>query len=794
MSTVLERLLQDHDRISKVFAVLEKEVDAWATGHTPDIVLIESCLSYCTNYCDLAHHAREDLMFGRMLEKDRAATEAVTDSLKTMHIVLTDRTRALQRAVQEAISGAPEKAQSVKALTADFLTHYRDHMMFEEAKLFPLADQILSGADWIALEGEDPARMDPVFGKQVDHGYDRLYRTVIAPGDRQAAVSIGQDQEPTSAPVSTPADEDDGYLFIRFGSFVQEASAHAQAISYNYLTPKPLRDDEGREVPYKAEKLQPRAIDVYRLLGPYVGTRFYEQLKAVMPLALYLAVFQVLILRQVIDEGWSITVGLGAVIIGLMLFMEGLKLGLMPFAEVIGDTLPKKSSLAVVLTIAFILGIGVTFAEPAIGALQAAGALVDVNRAPYLYTLLTDWPGVLVMVVGAGVGLAAVLGTMRFIKRWSLKPYIYGALAPTLILTVIVALDDDLSKILGLAWDCGAVTTGPVTVPLVLSLGIGIASAAGKGNSSLSGFGIVTLASLFPIIGVMCLGLYVSWVVTPEEIIAAAQAGTTIVADPAWYERTPAVEIIGGIRAIVPLVLFLFFIFKVLLKATLMERGIVLYGLTLCVVGMCVFNIGLSYGLSALGAQSGQYVPAAFQYIDGIMESPLYVYAVGIPIAVGFAWILGFGATLAEPALNALGVTVENLTNGAFRKKTLMYAVSLGVAFGIAVGVLKIIYSLPIAYLLIPAYLLAVVLTALSSEEFVNIAWDSAGVTTGPVTVPLVLAMGLGLGDAVTAIEGFGILSMASIGPILSVLATGLWVQAAAKRRTQFKYSEEGAR
>jgi hypothetical protein len=104
-----------------------------------------------------------------------------------------------------------------------------------------------------------------------------------------------------------------------------------------------------------------------------------------------------------------------------------------------------------------------------------------------------------------------------------------------------------------------------------------------------------------------------------------------------------------------------------------------------------------------------------------------------------------------------------------------MYAVSGGVAVGIVLGLARIIFDLPLAWLLLPPYLLAVVFTFLSSEEFVNIAWDSAGVTTGPVTVPLVLAMGLGIGDAVQVVEGFGMLAMASIGPILSVLGTGLW-------------------
>ena len=108
--------------------------------------------------------------------------------------------------------------------------------------------------------------------------------------------------------------------------------------------------------------------------------------------------------------------------------------------------------------------------------------------------MLTEWSGTLVLAVGTGVGFAAALGTVRFIYGWSLKPLIYATLVPVLTITLYMAADPELMKVLGLAFDCGAVTTGPVTVPLVLSLGIGIANAAGKGGDSLSGFGIVTLA------------------------------------------------------------------------------------------------------------------------------------------------------------------------------------------------------------------------------------------------------------------------------------------------------------
>ncbi len=561
---------------------------------------------------------------------------------------------------------------------------------------------------------------------------------------------------------------------IRFGKYLKEAAAHHDTVSYNDLIPKVELDEEGREKAAEVTDIKLRTIDVYRLLQPYVTSRTMEQVKAVVPLALYLMLFQMIILRQGVNDVMIITGGLFAVIIGLMFFMEGLKVGLMPFGSSLGTTLPAKSSLPVVLTIAFILGIGVTFAEPAIGALKAAGQVVKVETAPYLYTLLNDWSEQLVLVVGMGVGLAVVLGTVRLLYGWSLKPFIYAILSPTILLTIYIQQNDELSKMLGLAWDCGAVTTGPVTVPLVLALGIGIASAAGKGSSSLSGFGIVTMASLFPIMGVELLAIYVFHATTPEAIIAAASVSSEEIA--AWYTMTPYAEVIGGIRAIVPLVIFLVIVMKVVLREKIRNSGIITYGIALAVIGMIIFSLGLTYGLAKLGGQSGGFIPAAFSQVSSVEGSPLYFYSLGILIALFFAWALGFGATLAEPALNALGITVEQLTNGAFKKSTLMYAVSFGVGFGIAIGVAKIVFDIQIAYLLIAFYAVAIVLTYLSSEEFVNIAWDSAGVTTGPVTVPLVLAMGLGFANSANAIEGFGILSMASIGPIIAVQATGLWI------------------
>jgi len=565
----------------------------------------------------------------------------------------------------------------------------------------------------------------------------------------------------------------------RFADFARERGAGALHLNISKVVPVVERGADGRPLPYRPPVIRLTPAEVTRLLEPYVSIRFMDQVRAVVPLAAYLALFQLLILRQVVENSWLITGGLFAVIVGLMLFMEGLKLGLMPFGTIIGEQLPRKSALPVVLFITFLLGIGVTFAEPAIGALQAAGRIVSVERAPYLYALLNQYADVLVLVIGACVGLAAVVGTLRFLYGWSLKPLIYVSLALVLAPTLYAAADPELAKTIGLAWDAGAVTTGPVTVPLVLSLGIGIAAAAGKGSSGLSGFGIVTLASLFPIVGVLLLIFYVAVTVTPAEIIETARqaASTADAGAAAWYEKSPGADILAGVRAILPLVAFLFVLLRIVLRERLPRPGEIFLGIALTILGMCIFNVGLTYGLSLLGSSAGALVPSAFMQVTGVAGAPLYGYGTGLTLALAFAFFLGFGATVAEPALNALGITAEELTNGVFKKRALIISVSVGVAFGIAIGIAKLIFELPLAWLLLGGYLLAVILTSISDEAFVNVAWDSAGVTTGPVTVPLVLAMGLGFGNATRAIEGFGILCMASVGPIITVLISGLWAR-----------------
>lgn len=600
--------------------------------------------------------------------------------------------------------------------------------------------------------------------------------------------------------------------------------------------------------------------DTLAILWPYARDNFLDQVRAIWFIVAYLVLFQVLVLGLPIVFAAMIGAGIVVVACGLMFFMEGLRLGLMPLGETIGAVLPRNSPLPLILVFAFLLGLGATFAEPAIAVLRTAGGDVEPRAAPLLYSLLNDFAGELVFAVGVGVGLAVLVGILRFFYGWSLKRLIVPLVLILCGLTLYAHHDPVLAPILGLAWDCGAVTTGPVTVPLVLALGIGVCRIVGDGETAHAGFGIVTLASLAPIIAVLLLGLWhfvhadyygqinykgarVATPVldagsqpmapsagayepfTPEEFNRflatghveadfrlrfeggnrALEDGRIVLENSAiLIEKLPeerpnlvspvtwdpaqslAAELhaalLTALRAIVPLCLFLYLSLKLVVRERLRQRDELAIGVVFAIAGMTLFVLGITLGLSPLGLQLGSNVPATFAALtpwgmEG-REGPLFATPFyGKLVAVTFGFFLGYGATLAEPALNALGNTVETITVGAFRKRLLMQSVAIGVGLGIAAGVLKIAYALPLAWLLVPPYLLLLVLTLVSSEEFVNFGWDSAGVTTGPITVPLVLAMGLGIGANVPGVsDGFGVLALASVGPILTVLGVGLLV------------------
>ena len=267
--------------------------------------------------------------------------------------------------------------------------------------------------------------------------------------------------------MTEPSSEEPSRGSIRFGEYLRHASVRYGEIRYGDLSALSSRG--------KTARIGVTPRHMLRILAPYLSVRFGEQLRAVVPLALYLALFQAIVLRQSVVGSLGISLGLFAVIVGLMLFMEGLKVGLMPFAETLGTELPAKLKLGTVVVVAFVIGAAATFAEPAISVLQSAGSSVSSQKAPLLHALLNRYSLALVLAVAGGVGIATILGVQRSLRGWSLKPLIFATLVPTLLVTIYAFVDStgQVERIIGLAWDCGGVTTGPVTVPLVLALGIG---------------------------------------------------------------------------------------------------------------------------------------------------------------------------------------------------------------------------------------------------------------------------------------------------------------------------------
>ena len=521
-------------------------------------------------------------------------------------------------------------------------------------------------------------------------------------------------------------------------------------------------------------RITPRLVAA--IVGPYAWEKLFEQTKALAPISLFLFVFQIVVLRQAILGAVTVTLGQVAVILGLMFFIEGIRLGIMPLGENIGATLPEKATMTIIMVSAFLLGTIATFAEPAIATLTVLGGNIPYTKAPLLYDFLNQRTTMLLFLAAIGVGLGAINGIVRFIKGWSLKVTVLPGLAIVVILTVIAAFDKNARDLIGVAWDAGGITTGTVTAPLVLALGVGMAKVLGKGDSGMSGFGIITLCSIWPIALVLAAALFCSWTgafMTPAQY--ASLASTAATGAEAGGLNVGALfldSFLGAATSLLPLIGLLFLIQKLVLKEPVRNLDQVIMGVVFALIGLLLFKVGLVTGLTPLGEQVGGKATLAFDPGGGIYGSVW-----GKIIVLLFAFVAGYGASLAEPALVSLGITVEEVTAGAFKKWLVMHSVGFGVGLGLILGIARIMWGWSSLSIVLPSYVLVLLLTAVSDEKYVNIGWDSGGVTTGDITSPILIALGLGVAAAVGGADGFSLIAMGSVWPIISVLALGLFIQ-----------------
>jgi hypothetical protein len=519
-------------------------------------------------------------------------------------------------------------------------------------------------------------------------------------------------------------------------------------------------------------KITPRLV--MAIVGPYVAEKFMEQLKALAPVSLFLVAFQILVLRSGILNAVTVTLGQLAVVLGLMFFIEGLRLGVMPLGENIGSTMPAKAKLAVILTSAFLLGTIATFAEPAVGTLKILGGAIPYQKAPLLFDFLNQRTTLLLFLAAAGVGIGAIQGIHRFVKGASLKVTIMPGLMISIVLTLIAAFDKNARDMIGVAWDAGGITTGTVTAPLVLALGVGMARVLGKGDTGMSGFGIITLCSIWPIVLVLIASLLFSWTgmyMTPGQFAALPRAAADDAAAATNFFTLFGANLVDACSSLLPLIALLLLIQRFILKEPVRNLDQVVMGVVFALLGLLLFKVGLITGLDPLGSQVGSKATLAFT-----PEGGLYGTVWGKIIVLAFAFAVGYGASLAEPALMSLGITVEEVTAGAFKKFLVMHSVAFGVGLGLILGIARIMFGWSSLAIVLPSYLLVVLLSLFSDEKYVNIGWDSGGVTTGDITSPILIALGLGVAAAVGGADGFSLIAMGSVWPIISVLALGLYV------------------
>ena len=501
-----------------------------------------------------------------------------------------------------------------------------------------------------------------------------------------------------------------------------------------------------------------------------------DSLRDLAPVFFVIAFFQLLILQQPIDGIFNLLTGAVLVVLGLTFFVFGLETGLFPIGNNMAHAFAKKGSVLGLLSFAFALGLGTTIAEPALIAVaeEASEIAADACIIGSTEEAMENYALGLRLSVAVSVGLAIMLGVMRILRGWPIQ---YLIMAGYILVVIITAFAPE--TIIGIAYDSGGVTTSTITVPLVAALGVGLASSIKGRSPMLDGFGLIAFASLLPIIFVLLYGIIgeAGWLWDEPACGAERVKAASLVAQQN-AERGLLQEFVitlgQTVRDVMPIILLILFfqIFVIRKRVNHPQRlavgfGFVLFGLTLFLLGLelALFPIGK---LMAAQLTNPEFLAGS----SGLMESLNWADYYWVYL---FAFMIGFSTTIAEPALLAVAIKAEEISGGTISIWGLRIAVAIGVAVGISLGAYRIVTGTPLEYFIISGYIIVVVQTWFAPRLIIPLAYDSGGVTTSTVTVPLVAALGLGLADTIPGrsvlIDGFGLIAFASLFPIISVMA-----------------------
>ncbi len=429
-------------------------------------------------------------------------------------------------------------------------------------------------------------------------------------------------------------------------------------------------------------------------------------------------------------------------ILGIGLFSLGADLAMMPMGDHIGAGLSKLKNLKLLLAVCFLMGVLITIAEPDLSVL-ATQVKDKIN------------PTTLIVSVGLGVGVFLLLAVLKIICKLQLSMmlfFFYSCMFAFASLVVITGNGDFLA----LAFDSGGVTTGPITVPFIMALGIGIATTLGGKNQGENSFGLVALCSIGPILAVMLLGVFSSGNVDyklPDYSIAEnifSSLGTTLL--------STAKEVGIALGLIVVFFAVLQLTCLHLPKKKLIKIGV---GVAYTFVGLLIFLTAVAVGFMPIG------------YKIGVDLAALEPWAIAI---IGF--IIGLVVVLAEPAVHVLNKQVEEVTDKTVSKRSMMIALSVGVGTSIALSLLRAYFDFSILYYLIPGYLLSLGLAFFVPPIYTAIAFDSGGVASGPLTSSFILPLAIGVcfalhGEAKILTDAFGVVAMVAMTPLITIQLLG---------------------
>ena len=439
-----------------------------------------------------------------------------------------------------------------------------------------------------------------------------------------------------------------------------------------------------------------------------------------------------------------ITFSIGAVllILGIGLFNLGADLAMTPMGTHVGAGLSRQKKLWLLLAVCFVLGMLITVAEPDLQVLANQVSAV-MNGT------------VLVYAVGIGVGAFLIVAILRIVFRRRLGSILmlFYMLLFALALMLVVSGNE---KLLPMAFDSGGVTTGPITVPFIMALGVGISSVLGDKKSKENSFGLVALCSVGPILAVLMLGIFSTNDMTyqvPDYTVSNDILGAFL-----HTAGHTAKEVAIALGLIVAFFLICQIIFLRLPKRKLLRIAI---GVLFTYAGLVIFLTGVNVGFMPVGYKLGTALASRHP-----------------AVLIGFGLIVGVLVVLAEPAIHVLNGQVEDVTGGLVRKKSMMIGLCIGVGAAIALSMVRIVFDFSLVYYIVPGYFISLALSLFVPPVYTAIAFDSGGVASGPMTSGFILPFAIGAcvsmqGAESVLADAFGVVALVAMAPLITIQLLG---------------------